>query len=1246
MYLPRLLVMLACISSAVSSNQQWVPLGADGPQDEGPIRVLTSDRSGLDLELRLDGMYVEERSEMGTTYQRFSLPSGGHTADLGLPEIPYFGRLVAVPHGASVEVEFAPTDSVELPGFTVWPAQTPPTDDGQKPAFVKDEEFYRNGASFPSKHAMISDAGVIRGCEVALVGIFPVHWDPSRSTLRIYTRARVGVRFSGGTGRFVEDRLRSRFFEPLFRQTLLNYDAIGGFDPLPRVREGEGELLIIAADALYSAVTPLAEWRTAEGLPAVVVTRTAAGSTAEGIRQYIEDAYQQWETPPSFVLLVGDAETLPTNYLYMHPIQFNMTAADLWYFTVDGTDYFADMHYGRISVDNTSQLNQILSKFSSYEKTPQTGPWNNHAFLASYQEDGLYFHITSNQIYTYLNAIGYDVDRAYENGTPPGDTQDVIDNFNAGCFLVNHRDHGGREDWVHPSFWTYDFPQVNNGQMMPMVFSINCLSGYFDSETDQTQGTFESFSEELLRKSPGGAIGILSSSRSSYSGYNDEFNKGLIDAMWPGFDTGYPGSTQNPWESPTYQPGAVLNYAKWYMYDKYVLTDGAGYPDGYPWGPTPEQTRLQMEMYHCHGDPTLDIHTAQPTAMVVSHGATIPVGTESFDVTVSTESALVAVSQDGALVGRASVSGGVAHVVFDPLPGQGTLDVVVTAHNRIPHESEASVVSASGWFVNIASVAAQDVAGYVNGAIEQGDSVALTVTLQNIGSMAAPSVTGTLSTTDVGVDIAVGSQTYGAIGPGASSSGTGPYLVKIHGGVDDGVVVPFTLQVTAGESLWVHSFSLAIHAPLLQVGQVLVDDAAGNGNGYAEPGETVSLWVSLTNSGTGAASSVQGELACSDAAVTINTPAVPYPVITPGAVEISSAPFSVTLSATCALGSIPFTETVTCFGPDGTQLTFAIIVGAVPVLVVDADDESTEERLLEAMDQLDHQYRVWRPYLQGTVPPDTLALYRAVVWTGGDNSNSSATADDQEGLAQYLSGGGSLLFSAENYLTAYGDASFAANFLHVEEHETGIDANAVAGVDGDPITDDFDTWLDYPAGLSTTPDGLTPDPEATAILTTSGMWQKTVAIRYPATGQGTHRVIFMTVPFEALPPGGAQPDNPETFLDRALAWLMAGTDVTPPQSITSLSLIPGTESSAVLTWQPVWDNTGVDHYAVHRGVVAYFLATSSTLLGTTTSTTWTDPTGLGDPDVDHYYLVIAVDTAANESAPSNRVGEHENVLEP
>ena len=79
----------------------------------------------------------------------------------------------------------------------------------------------------------------------------------------------------------------------------------------------------------------------------------------------------------------------------------------------------------------------------------------------------------------------------------------------------------------------------------------------------------------------------------------------------------------------------------------------------------------------------------------------------------------MALSIDGVLVGREYVSGGVAEVVFDEVPSQpGVMDVVVTAHNRIPYEGEVNIAPADGWYVVIDSVMIDDYWGHVDGVVD------------------------------------------------------------------------------------------------------------------------------------------------------------------------------------------------------------------------------------------------------------------------------------------------------------------------------------------------------------------------------------------------------------------------------------------------------------------------------------------------------------------------------------------------
>ena len=179
-----------------------------------------------------------------------------------------------------------------------------------------------------------------------------------------------------------------------------------------------------------------------------------------------------------------------------------------------------------------------------------------------------------------------------QEGTPSGSTQGCIDAINNGVLIANHRDHGESQNdgysatgWSHPALYTTHIAQLTNGDMLPVVFSINCESGWFDGETDAYSGNYESLPEMFMRASGKGIIGCIASTRVSYSGYNDELCVGFYDAIWPDFDPNYPsGSSTNPISSSLNRMGAVLNFGKYWMYDKYVVPGGC---EPYPWTPTP-----------------------------------------------------------------------------------------------------------------------------------------------------------------------------------------------------------------------------------------------------------------------------------------------------------------------------------------------------------------------------------------------------------------------------------------------------------------------------------------------------------------------------------------------------------------------------------------------------------------------------------------------------------------------------------
>ena len=83
----------------------------------------------------------------------------------------------------------------------------------------------------------------------------------------------------------------------------------------------------------------------------------------------------------------------------------DLFARDGNYQFIAGTDYFPDIHQGRISVDNEAQATIVVNKILDYCKTPYTDVnWYDDILLAAYEEYGRYFVWGSETIYAYLNA--------------------------------------------------------------------------------------------------------------------------------------------------------------------------------------------------------------------------------------------------------------------------------------------------------------------------------------------------------------------------------------------------------------------------------------------------------------------------------------------------------------------------------------------------------------------------------------------------------------------------------------------------------------------------------------------------------------------------------------------------------------------------------------------------------------------------------------------------------------------------
>jgi len=736
--------MLMALQPAGARGREGVPLDGGLPT-AGQVRIRDSSAAGLTLAVELAG-FVRGSAVLpdGRAYD-LALDPGGASGPIGQPDVPAFAQWILVPNGCEVRVEAAPGAPEIFTGVQLAPVQPPPSDSGGSAPMARDEAVYARDADYPGVFASFEAVSEIRGQAVRLVRLHPYQYNPRSGVLTVYPRLAVRLEFVGTPERR-DPRLASRAFDGLLRGAP---NAAEILDAAPAPRRGSAafggstngcELLIICADAFTNAAYQLAEWKMRRGIATTVVTTNETGSATNQVRDYILNAYTTWSPAPAYVLLIGDSDFIPPWYKTDHPSGERKNSTDLFYADMSASlDWIPDLAIGRWPVETAAQATNWAARVIAYESAPpdrsRFGRYYTNATLCAsfqgYTGTAYYgyserrFVKSTEDLQNFLADAGYAAERIYaeyqgtnpthwanwatsysalfENDSPPlggvalpaellkpafpwsGARTNIRLAVNSGTFLLTHRDHGNRSGWSKPVFTkATDVDGLTNGVLRPVVWSINCQTGWFDNETDDsgagTSASDECFAEHWVRHASGGAIGVLAPTRTSYSYYNDRLYWGMADAVWTNF-LEYHGVSYTAAGAPAYRLADILNRAKTYFLTKYSLSSS--------------YTKCTMEIFHCLGDPTLEMWTGLPQDLTVAHTGRVAAGAAAVTVAVAQAGALVCCVYSNRILGTAEASDGVATVALSPAPeGAGALWITVTAHNYLPYLGTATVFHA------------------------------------------------------------------------------------------------------------------------------------------------------------------------------------------------------------------------------------------------------------------------------------------------------------------------------------------------------------------------------------------------------------------------------------------------------------------------------------------------------------------------------------------------------------------------
>lgn len=145
---------------------------------------------------------------------------------------------------------------------------------------------------------------------------------------------------------------------------------------------------------------------------------------------------------------------------------------------------------------------------------------------------------------------------------------------------------------------------------------------------------------------------------------------------------------------------------------------------------------------------------------------------------------------------------------------------------------------------NASSVADPGPLGNGNGSPEPGETVQLTVTLDNNGAAPSTGINAVLSTSTPGVSVTQNSSAYPDINPGASAPNNTAYQVVLDPGLACGTIMQFQLAVTSNEGPYNLGFSLQASLPQPPA-SAYSDDFENGTNGWTTGG-TLNQWAQTT----------------------------------------------------------------------------------------------------------------------------------------------------------------------------------------------------------------------------------------------------------------------------------------------------------------------------------------------------------------------------------------------------------------
>ncbi len=812
----RMLFINLIILLGLSVVRGAEPDGTGVAVSEYTFRLANAGPAGVDLQFELERLSRTETVISGKRFDRFRFADASPSGTEGEPDLPAVVRFVLIPPRSGVELKITRLETRLERDVRPVPYRLDAGNDDLQAEF----ELRTSPDGFwPPETARLGTPAIMRGYRIVPVIVHPLRWNPRTRQLKVIESIEMKLDFDSPENRvnLVENPQRPRPSSAVFN---IVSRLVMNPPPPPRdmgTRNGSIAYVMGDWDNVEEELEPLIEWRRRKGWT-VEVIRVRQNNSNVAIKNAIQEAYDEWDTPPELIVICGDTDgQFPMAFWDERHGAGYPYETDHHYTELEGRDVLPEAAVGRLIFNSINMLRGIVNKTVRYESDPYIGNgddrnWQKRATLVSGDSrSGL----------SSIDVCRWTKDLALRHGftevaelywTPqnprPNAQQFILHNIDAGCSVFLYR------GWTFMNNFRFeDVDRLRNGRMLPFAMLATCNTGDFG---EHVSSPFY-YTERFLYNRSGGAIGAVGAAGATHTAYNNLLAASTIKAFLAD------GLCNQGW---------ALMQGKIDLYRHYADYDDIHHHEN----PGLEAWLCELYIFNLMGDPGVDLYTDVPTELDVDHPDRIRVGETHFEVRVSqpdrdqpVEDVRVCLYKPGEfqLVAYTDAEGRTEFDLDPEWTQDGEILLTVTGHNLMPLLEEFEVGEAQR-FIGAGAFTVDDddegeSRGDGDGAANPTERIELAVQIVNYGTqLPRGEMTAALTPGAPMLEVVEGQARFDSA-PDVGDALEANFVIDIGGGFPQGEQAVFDLECAVGDESWHSSVAVPVEGPGFEFASLLWD---------------------------------------------------------------------------------------------------------------------------------------------------------------------------------------------------------------------------------------------------------------------------------------------------------------------------------------------------------------------------------------------------------------------------------------